>query len=484
MSVLAAGVDLGGSAVKAWVAEIGGSVVAEASHPVEVHRPRPGVAELEPTTWWGATRSALAEAVARADRPPGDYAGLTASSLRQGYVCTDGETELGPVVLNSDRRGTSQLDHLRREVGVEALYATTGHWPAPELTLPKLLHLARTEPSLWAAARRVLFVHDWVLWRLSGAEATEASYASAGQMADVARRNWATGLLDGLGLGTDRLAPVVEAGTVVGRLVESGLGLPLGLPVVAGGGDTQLAAMGAGGLDQGVVTVVAGSSTPVQASTAEPPNDPQRHPWVSTHLAADRWAVETNAGYPGTMLGWWAGVVGADPTAVWAAAAASPPGANGVSAVVGAPTWSEEAWVNRAPTAVVGMTPTTTGADLARAVVEGHAYAVAANVADLERVMGDGAATVVLTGGATGGGRLAHLLADVLGRSVTVPAARQPAALAGAALVARACHIDVAGDAPAQRVAPAGDPAPYEEPYRRYLATHAALQANIHELYP
>ncbi len=466
------------------MAEIGGTVVAEATGAVPVDRPRPGVAEVDPGRWWATARAVLAEAVARAGRPPGSYAGLTASSLRQGYVLTDGTNELGAAVLNSDRRGAGELDRLRREVGVGALYATTGHWPAPELTLPKLLHLARTEPGLWAATRRVLFVHDWVLWRLSGEEVTEASYASAGQMADVARRRWAGELLDGLGLGTARLAPLMEAGATVGHLADAGLGLPLGLPVVAGGGDTQLAAMGSGGLADGVITVVAGSSTPVQAAASAPPEDPQRHPWVSTHLAPDRWAVETNAAYPGTMLGWLAGVQRCGIDELWLRAATSAPGANGVTAVVAAPAWTEEAWVARAPNTVLGMTPSTTEADLARAFVEAHAYAIRANVVDLERVLGRPAARLVVTGGAARGGSLPHLVADVLGRDVLVPPTTQPAARAGAALVGQACGIGTGADGLVPgtgELVPAGDPAPYDEPYQRYLAAHAALRAHLPE---
>ena len=477
---LAAGLDLGGSAVKAWVAEIGGPVVAEAAEPLVTSRPRRHAAEFDPGQWWAAARRCLRAAVERAGAARAGFAGISASSLRQGFVLTDGTDELGPGVLNSDRRGASHLDRLRSDVGVETLYRTTGHWSAPELTLPKLLHLADAEPERWRATRRVLFVHDWVLWRLSGEVATEASYASAGQMADVAARDWARELLDFVGLGTDRLAPLVEPGTVVGRLTDDGLGLPVGLPVVAGGGDTQLAAMGAGGLAEGVITVVAGSSTPVQAATAAPPEDPLRHPWVSTHLASDRWAAETNAGYPGTMLSWLSGATGCDPATVWARAATSTPGAGGVTAVVAAPVWSEEAWVTKAPNAVVGTTPATTAADVARAFVEAHAYAVRANVADLERALGARARRVVLTGG---GARpaLARLLADVMGREVEVPAVAQPAALAGAALVARACGMEATSGDEAAEVVGAGDPAPYDEAYWRYLAVHAALRAHLPE---
>lgn len=478
---LVAGLDVGGSSVKAWVAEMGGAVLAGTSEAVVTLRPRPDAAEFDPQAWWAAACRALTGAVEVVGRPPGDYAGVTASSLRQGFVLTDGAGELGPGVLNSDRRGADQLERLRREIGTAALYRTTGHWPAPELTLPKLMHLARHEPERWAATRRVLFVHDWVLWRLSGEVASEASFASAGQMADVAGRRWATDLLDALGVGTDRLAPLVEAGTVVGGLVDGIAGLPVGLPVVAGGGDTQLAAMGAGGLADGVVTVVAGSSTPVQAAALAPPQDPLRHPWVSTHLAPDRWAVETNAGYPGTMLAWLAQMSRCGPEDLWASAAGSGPGAGGVTAVVATPTWNEATWATRAPHAVIGVTPSTTSADLSRAFVEAHAFAVRANVVDLERVLGRPATTLVLTGGGARHPALARLLADVVGRDITVPDAAQPAALAGAALVARGCGFDAAPGERPSRAVPAGDPDPYDEPYQRYLEASAALTTSRSE---
>ncbi|MGH9183838.1 MAG: FGGY family carbohydrate kinase, partial [Acidimicrobiales bacterium] len=456
---------------------------AEAAAPSPALRGPGHRAELDPGQWWQAAAAALRRAVAGAGRPPRDYAGLTASSLRQGFVLTDGANEVGPGVLNSDRRGASHLDRLRRQVGAGALYALTGHWPAPELTLPKLLHLAERQPERWAATRQVLFVHDWALWRLCGRgrAATEASYACAGQLADVARRAWATDLLDELGIGTGRLAPLVEAGTVVGALQISDLGLPVGLPVVAGGGDTQLAAMGAGGLADGVVTVVAGSSTPVQAAAAHVVRDPERRPWVSTHLRPDRWAVETNAGYPGTMLRWLGDVTGTGPAQLWERAGASRPGAGGVTAVVASPCWSEAAWATKAPNTVVGLRPTTTDADLARAFVEAHAFAIRANLADLEAALGRPAAAVVVTGGAAAEPAFPALLAEVLGRDLVVPAAAQPAALAGAALVARATGCPGAEPAVATRTIPAGDPAPYADAYQRFLDAHAALRAHLPE---
>jgi sugar (pentulose or hexulose) kinase len=473
---LVAGLDFGGSSLKAWVADLATGVVrAAATVSTATDRPRPYAAEFSAGTWWTAAGSAMREAVAKAGADPSDYVAVTATSLRQGFVLTDGERELAPGVLNSDRRGRDHLDRLRREIGVEPLYALTGHWPAPELTLPKLLDVEARQPELWAAARTMLFVHDWALWRLSGVATTEVSYASAGQMADVGGRAWAVDLLDALGLGTHLLAPLVEAATVVGVLTDESLGLPSGIPVVAGGGDAQVAAMGAGGMAPGTVSVVAGSTTPLQAAVAEFPIDPQRHPWVSTHLRQDLWAAETNAGYTGMNFGWLATTTGRSVADLAALADTSVPGARGITATIASPVWSEEVWARKPPSTVVGFTMAHSLADVARAFVEAHAYGVRANLEDLERAVGSPFDRVLLTGGPARSERFRQLVADVCGRTLTVPDVADSAAAGGTALVARALGAEhVPEHPPPVEVAPEPDDA-YEEGHQRYLAVYRAL---------
>lgn len=468
---LVAGVDVGGSAVKAWVAGTAGVVAAE-RRALPVTRTGGDRVTFEPARWWREIVGALAAAVTAAGAPPGRYVGVTAASLRQGFVLLGGEPrqELGAGVLNSDRRGAAALPRLRQLVG---LYPVTGHWPAPELTLAKLIVLAGEEPDRWRATRRVLFVHDWVLWRLARVEVTELSYACAGQLADVAAGDWARELLAGVpeldAGGRDRLAPLVRAGDIVGAVRPGGVaGLPAGLPVVAGCGDTQLAAAAAGGLDPGVITVVAGSSTPVITGTGAPPVDPAEHPWISSHVRPGLYAVETNAGYPGGLQGWWAELTGGTGADRGADRGTRPPAA--VTVVTGAPEWSERAWSTPAPTAVLGFGPATTAAELAAGFADAHAFAVCGNVTDLERVLGHPARQVRLTGG--GAAALAPLLAEVLGRAVTLVESPAAAAAAGVELVT--------GAAPSPPVTqlrePTGAPG-WAAAYQRYRDAWESLHA-------
>ncbi|MGH8887687.1 MAG: hypothetical protein ACRDYX_21460, partial [Egibacteraceae bacterium] len=99
--------------------------------------------------------------------------------------------------------------------------------------------------------------------------------------------------------------------------------------------------------------------------------------------------METNAGYPATMAGWLRGIAGADPS--------GRPGAG----------WSPRSWRRASGASTAGRRrpwrpcsacARTSATDLAQAFVEGHAFAVRANVEDLERVLGRPASRVVLTG--------------------------------------------------------------------------------------
>lgn len=452
-------VDVGGSAVKVTAADLNTGRLLTAAHaPLTSHRPDMWTVEGRPDEWMQVIRSTIGSVATAVGRP---VAALTVSSLRQGYVLVDGHVELTPLVLNSDRRGRHQIDSLARKVGADRLYDITGHWSAPELTLPKLLHTAAAHPAVWAATTAVLSVHDWLIWRLTGAIAAARSVAGSSQLLDVARGAWATALLEEVGLGTHRFPPLYDAGEVVGT---TAIGRSTDVAVTIGGGDTHVAASGVDGDRVGTVVVVAGSSTPLQAALDRPPADPLRHPWIGPHLTPGTWSAETNAGYPGTALQWLARLVGTTPDALAATARQSEPGARGLTGAIGTPAWTEDAWARRPANALVGFDATHDLADAACAVLEGHAHSIRSNLADLERACSTNDQRVVLTGGAARDPWFGQLVASVLGRPVDVPDTTAAAAHA-------ACRL--LGGTPTDVACNTFDPQPdarHDEAHSRFLS--------------
>jgi xylulokinase len=248
---------------------------------------------------------------------------------------------------------------------------------------------------------------------------------------------------------------------------------------VVGGGDTQVAAAGGGGLEEGTISVVAGTTTPLQASSAEVVLDPQRHPWVSAHLVPGRWAVETNAGYTGLRLEWLARVLDTSVADLAEEAAASSPGAGGMSAVITARTWSESTWGTRAPTALIGFEPQHRRADVVQAFIEAHAYAIRGNLEDLERALGRPATRVCLMGGAARSARFDQLVADVTDREISLVHGVYPAGRGFAWLAARGLGRSLPPPDFEGTVIEPREPAAYEEGFRRFVAAGDAIDSAL-----
>lgn len=491
-------VDVGTGSIRSCVYNLAQhSVVAIASRRCQIDHPGPFLAEWQPRQWWQAVMGTMADAVRQAQRPAEAYLGLTVTSLRQGFVLLDADGEAAaPGVLNYDRRGADYIPFVDRVMPIDRLYQTTGHWHAPELTLPKLLWFQHRRPEVWAKVRRFLFVHDWVVFRLTGRAVTAASLITAGQMGDCAARTWALDLLQSLGVPPYILSPVMEGGSLVGGLVPEvadRVGLESGLPVYMGGGDTQFSSLGSGGVEPGTAVIVGGSTTPIMMTANRPLFDPLRRSWVSPHIFEGLWAVETNAGHTGMLYKWFrdtfgreqvvhAVAQGRDPYALLDESAnAAPIGANGLLVVAANPRWAQETWQRKAPYVIFNFKVSHTIGDVARAIMEGVCFGVRGNLDELERVAGKPFSRVVFTGGAARAPVWAQMMADITGRTLVVPHVPEPAAVAGAVLVQRGsgevapvpslaadCYVPHEGRAKA-----------YEPLYRRYLEVFERMQQDF-----
>ncbi len=462
-----------------------------------IDHPAPDRAEWQPDAWWQAVVEAMAEAVALADRPAADYLGITVTSLRQGFVLLDEhDAPLTPGVLNYDRRGADYIPLIEGVMPIEALYRLTGHWHAPELTLPKLLWFKHEQPETWGRVRRFLFVHDWLLFRLTRRPATAASMITAGQMGDCAARNWAFDLLEELGIPSDILPPVLEGGALLGELlpeVAAAVGLRPGTPVYVGGGDTQFGCLGVGGLEPGKAVIVGGSTTPIMMTTGRPLFDPLRYPWVSPHLRPGLWAVETIAGHTGMLYKWFRDTFGQAQVAQARAegrgdyevlndlAASAPIGADGLLVVATSPRWAQDTWQRKAPYVFHNFNVSHTIGHAARAIMEGICFGVRGNLDQLERVAGQPFEEIIFTGGSARVPFWAQMMADVSGRPLLVPQVLEPAAAAGAQLVLWGQgERDTLPPPPVTRYEPnPAHVAAYEPVYHAYLDVFEKMQRHF-----
>jgi len=446
------GIDLGTSGVKAVVVGQDGAVLAQATAPLEASQPRPLWSEQGPEDWWRAAGAAIAAlGTAR-----GRLRAIGLSGQMHGAVCLDAaDRVLRPAILWNDGRSFAECTVLdapaRRIVGNPAL---------PGFTAPKLLWLRTHEAEVFAAARRVLLPKDWLRLRMTGDAVSEMSDASGTLWLDVARRAWSAEMLARTGLDSSYMPRLVEGSAISGTLradVAAEWGLPAGIPVAGGGGDNAAGAVGVGCVAPGRAFVSLGTSGVIFVADATHLPDPDRTVHAFCHALPGRWhrmAVILSAA---AALRWATRALGAASEAALLAEVKAA-GAESDNRVVFLPYLSGERTPHNDPAAAgawFGMDGGTTRADLARAVLEGVAFALADGLDALE-AQGGRIPTLSVIGGGARSALWGRILATVLDRPLVFRAGGEIGPALGAArlamLAAGADAAEVLTEPPVARV--------------------------------
>ncbi len=385
--------------------------------------------EFDPQALWadlcGLVRAALSEAKASAD----EVVAIGVTSQRQGVAFLDRsgrELYVGP---NLDIRAVFEGAAIDEEFG-DKVYKATGHRPSFLFTPAKLRWFQTHRPEAYGRIATVLSLADWMAWRLTGEVASESTLAAEAGLLDIHRRRWATELLDDMGLAVNGDVPLVEATAIAGRVSESAAadsGLRQDTPVVTCGADTQCGLLGMGVAQTGQVGVVAGWSTPLQMVTDSPILSPEGKTWAGCFLTTDKWVLESSAGDAGNSYRWLAQALygGGEGVldAMDAAASAVTPGSEGASAFLG-PAQMDMSKLGLRTGGLLFPVPLTYSdagrGHLARASLEAIAFAVRANLKQIEELAGIQATSVHLGGGMTRTQTFVRILVDVLEREIMV----------------------------------------------------------------
>ena len=308
---------------------------------------------------------------------------LFISSLRQGFCLIDGNKEVTPIYLNSDTSGDFAKTDIEN-YGLKRIYEETGHWFAPQLTLPKLIHLIRKQTSLRSKSTRLLFVHDWLVWKFTGHCITEMTLVSSGQMALISEKKIHTQLLENFEIPSNILANVEKFGLDLGCLNPKVLGHLSGdwqgTHLYVGGGDSHFLHLGASGNQVGRVVVSAGSSTPISLLSRNLCSSKTIDPWKSSSFEETLYLIEGNLGYPGSFFGWLEKNM-ATPLIIKEIT---------VATVSNAPTifgacnmWSEKKWESRPTFSILGDHSASTSHDFALGLTLDYAFALSNQITHL-----------------------------------------------------------------------------------------------------
>lgn len=436
------GIDLGTSAVKALLLARDGSVVAQADSPLEVSRPHALWSEQDPETWWNAVNDAVSQI---RQAKPDALAAVRAVGLSgqmHGATLLDADdTVLRPAILWNDGRSGEECTEL--EAAVPDARTLTGNIAMPGFTAPKLLWVRKHEPEVFEKVAKVLLPKDYVRLRMTGDYVSDKSDSAGTLWLDVAGRDWSDTMLEACGLDRSHMPALVEGSESSGILrgeVASAWGMDA-VPVAGGGGDNAAGAVGVGVVQPGQAFLSLGTSGVyfVASDTYRPNPDGAVHTFC--HALPDAWHQMAVILSAASCLSWVTALTGAESEASLleeVEAAQSQGNASGDRTLF-LPYLSGERTPHNDPHAkgvFFGMGHNTNRADLAKAVLEGVAYAFA-DGQDALLAAGTTIDEVTVIGGGARSRFWGEIIASVLNRPLTYRSGGELGPAFGAARLAR-----------------------------------------------
>jgi gluconokinase len=339
--------------------------------------------------------------------------GVGCSCFGHSLLALDGVGRpLTPILSWRDTRSADAADWLSRRLDADAVHARTGCHVHTSYWAAKLAWLAQEEPEVFRSAHRFVSFCDYLYEQLLGREvAASLSMASATGLMDLRTRAWDQELLETLGVAAERL-PAISDAPVAGWY-----------PAVLDGACSNL---GTGCVTRERAALMVGTSGALRTLYAT--ERPHPREGLFLHWFDDRRVVEGGSLSDGGSLYAWIHqtVKGSD-----GSLADRDPDSHGLTFLTLLGGERSPGWHRHATGAVHGLTFATTGLDLRQAALEGVAFRFAEIAERMPEVD-----EIVVTGGALlRDDDWIQIMADALGRPVTVSGV-QEASLRGAAVLA------------------------------------------------
>jgi rhamnulokinase len=148
-----------------------------------------------------------------------DGIGVDTWGVDFGLIGRGGQV-LGNPYHYRDARTDGVMEQTFARVSRQRIFEATGLQFMQFNSLYQLIALKRASPELLEAAETMLFMPDLFNYLFTGERKSESSIVSTSQMYDPQRRDWATGLMEELGLPLKILPRIVPSGRVIGVLSE------------------------------------------------------------------------------------------------------------------------------------------------------------------------------------------------------------------------------------------------------------------------
>jgi xylulokinase len=243
--MLIGGLDIGTTGCKLTVFDVAGNCLGQAYREYPVSR-----GQDESTVDAGALWQSVSEVISEiAGRYP-DLAGIGITSFGESFVMIDeNDRPFAPVMLYTDPRGKEERMTLEEKLGSRHIMEVSGLRPHEMYSLPKLMWVKNHEPAVFAKAKHVFLMGDYVAYMLTNETKIDYSLATRTMAFDIRNCRWSEEIFEAAGINPSLFSEPVPDGTAAGRIrpeIAAKTGLSPETRIIIGCHDQVAAAVGAG----------------------------------------------------------------------------------------------------------------------------------------------------------------------------------------------------------------------------------------------
>lgn len=253
-----AGLDIGTTGCKLTVFDEQGAYLGKAYRDYPVRRQVDGQ-EINISTMMESVYGVIGEMAAQYP----DIGGIGVTSFGETFVMTDGAGEpLHMAMLYTDPRGADECRELCGKLGEKHIAAVTGLRPHEMYSISKMMWIKNHRPEVYAKAKHIFLIEDYVVWHLTGVAQIDYSLATRTMAFDINTLTWSGEIFEAAGIDTALMGKPVPTGTVAGNVSPTAAlktGLKPDTKIVSVSHDQVAAAVGAGAFDASVAVDGAGT---------------------------------------------------------------------------------------------------------------------------------------------------------------------------------------------------------------------------------
>ena len=232
---------------------------------------------------------------------------ISVSTHGQTFILVDkAGKELTNGISGFDKRAGLECREINSIMDSKKNYEISGISDFSEIfALTKIIWFKRNKENEYNKIYKILFLEDYITFKLTGKFIVDKSIASISGMFDLTKNSWREDILNILGLNKNNFSEVVDAGTIVGEISEEfrrKTGLNKKVNVTAGMLDALANSLGAGNTKFDKVVECTGTALSIIINTLKPKYNTLRLPII--YFVNNTYSLYTGSLTAGILIDW------------------------------------------------------------------------------------------------------------------------------------------------------------------------------------